>query len=372
MNAAPQPAPQGATALPPPPLGLLAELTHRCPLGCGYCSNPVELDRKSAELPTDTWLRVLTEAKALGVLQVHLSGGEPTARHDIREIVAHCAALGLYSNLITSAAGLKDARLSALADAGLDHVQLSVQAADADTCDAVTGRKGSFAEKQMIAQAVVALDMPLTVNAVLHRRNIHQQRAMVDLALAWGARRVELAHVQYYGWAIRNRGALMPTHAQMMQAVAEIDVLRAETKGRIVIDAVIPDYYARQPKACMGGWGSRTLNVTPTGRVLPCHAAETIPGLEFWSVRDRSLADIWTGNPAFRAYRGLDWMEEPCISCEVKTSCKGGCRCQALLIAGRATAADPACEKSPDHARMVAMAEADAASEGAYEYRGYR
>jgi pyrroloquinoline quinone biosynthesis protein E len=349
-----------AVPAPPAPLGLLAELTHRCPLACGYCSNPVELERRSVELSTETWMRVFEEARALGVLQVHLSGGEPTARRDIVALTAHAARLGLYTNLITSAAGVKPELLAALIEAGLDHVQLSVQGADAPTCDTVTGRAGSFEEKKRFAAWVIAQDVPLTVNAVFHRGNIGQTQAMCDLALAWGARRVEIAHVQYYGWAVRNRAALMPKRADVFAAMAEVDRLRVALKGRLVIDAVVPDYYAQRPKACMGGWGQRTLNVTPSGKVLPCHAAETIPGLVFWSVADRSLASVWLDSPAFRAYRGEDWREEPCISCAAKSACRGGCRCQALLVAGRAEAADPACALSPAHAAMLALAEADA------------
>src|SRR5437667_11266253 len=85
------------------PLGLLAELTHRCPLGCPYCSNPLALDARADELDTTTWLRVFREAAQLGVLQVHLSGGEPGARRDLVDITAGAHAAGLYTNLITSA-----------------------------------------------------------------------------------------------------------------------------------------------------------------------------------------------------------------------------------------------------------------------------
>lgn len=356
----------------PPPLGLLAELTHRCPLHCPYCSNPVELERRSGELDTATWTRVLSEAAALGVLQVHLSGGEPTARRDLEEIVAHCAEVGLYSNLITAGVNLSRERLAALAEAGLDHVQLSIQGPEAGTNDRVAGLTGAFDQKMALAGHVRDLGLPLTVNSVIHRHNIDQVQQVIELALRLGAHRLEIAHAQYYGWALRNRAALMPRRAQVEAAMATLESARVELKGRLVIDAVVPDYYARLPKPCMGGWGLRSLNVTPAGKVLPCHAAETIPGLEFESVRERPLAEIWYEGAAFQAFRGTDWMAEPCRSCERREIDWGGCRCQALAITGDAGKTDPACHKSPHHAELLALAEAD--SEGAatgFVYRGF-
>ena len=362
----------GTAKGPLPPTGMLAELTHRCPLRCPYCSNPVELDRRSSELDTETWLRVFSEAAALGVIQVHVSGGEPTARKDIVEIVRHCAGLGLYSNLITSGIGVDEAKLAALADAGLDHVQLSFQGTTPEVNDIVGGLEGAYGQKQELARRIVALGLPLTLNAVIHRRNIGQVEDFARLAVALKAKRVEIAHTQYYGWALKNRPALMPTREQTLEAVKTVERLREEMKGTIVIDAVIPDYYARYPKPCMGGWGRQSLNVTPAGKVLPCHAAETIPGLEFWNVREHSLADIWRSSPAFNAFRGTDWMREPCRACERREVDWGGCRCQAMAIAGDAREADPVCHKSPIHARMAALAEADAVQplEG-YQYRGF-
>jgi pyrroloquinoline quinone biosynthesis protein E len=354
------------------PTGLLAELTHRCPLRCPYCSNPVELDRRSAELDTDTWLRVLGEAARLGVVQVHLSGGEPTLRKDIAAIVRGCADLGLYSNLITSGIGVDGSKMTAMAEAGLDHVQLSFQATTAEMNDLIGGLEGALAQKLETARLVTDLGIPLTLNAVVHRRNIAEVEDFVRLAVDLGAKRVEIAHAQYYGWALRNRGALMPTREETLAAVATVERLRRELAGTIVIDAVIPDYHARYPKACMGGWGRQSINVTPSGKVLPCHAAETIPGLEFWTVRDRSLAEIWTASPAFNAFRGTGWMREPCRSCERREIDWGGCRCQALAITGAAEEADPVCFKSPFHARIEAIAAAEAAQPvGFYHYRSF-
>jgi len=341
-----------------PPIGLLAELTHRCPLQCAYCSNPLNLDRRGAEMTTAEWKSVFTQANDLGVLQLHLSGGEPTARSDLEDIVEHCAKLGLYTNLITSGVLLNEERVRRLFDVGLDHVQLSLQDVDPLNADAIGGLKGGHAKKLALGLQVVKLGMPLTVNAVIHRHNIDSIESMVQLALDMGARRVEIAHVQYYGWALKNRNHLMPTRTQAVEADTLVRHLRNELKGKIVIDSVIPDYFARVPKPCMGGWGSRVINVTPSGKVLPCHAAETIPGLEFWSAKDYPLAEIWNKSPAFNAYRGLDWMEEPCVACDKKTSCKGGCRCQALALAGKATAADPVCELSPFHEGLEELATA--------------
>lgn len=357
---------------PPAPLGLLAELTHRCPLRCPYCSNPLELERRSAELDTETWQRVFSEAAALGVLQIHLSGGEPTARRDLPQILRHAVAAGLYTNLITAGVDVARERLEVLAEAGLDHVQLSFQGAEAATTDRVAGLPGAHARKRAFAAEVHRLGLPLTVNAVIHRANIEQVPAFLELALELGARRIEIAHAQYYGWALRNRGALMPRREQVLEAARVVEAARERLKGRLVIDAVVPDYYARYPKACMNGWGRQSLNVTPSGRVLPCHAAETIPGLEFWNVRDHGLAEIWYESPAFQAFRGTAWMPELCRTCDRAEIDWGGCRCQALAIAGDAAATDPACHKSPLHGRLLALAEAEAeASVQDYDYRRF-
>jgi PqqA peptide cyclase len=354
-----------------PPLGLLAELTHRCPLACAYCSNPLMLEDRAHELDTSMWARVFDEAVALGVLQVHLSGGEPASRRDLPEIVAAAHDSGLYTNLITSSIGLDSARLARLKDGGLDHVQVSLQDVEATSADHIAGYPGGHLRKLAFARSVVEAGLALTVNAVIHRANIDRVTAFVELAASLGAGRVEIAHAQYYGWALRNRRALMPTRAQVDRAMQEIEHARSRFAGQLVIDMVVPDYYARRPKACMGGWASRSLNVTPSGRVLPCHAAETIPDLEFWSVRDHSLEAIWRESPAFRAFRGTEWMTEPCRSCALREVDFGGCRCQALAIAGDARAADPACELSPHHFRMLTLAEQDSAgADFRYVYRG--
>jgi pyrroloquinoline quinone biosynthesis protein E len=355
----------------PAPFGLLAELTHRCPLACPYCSNPLVLDDGADELDTAAWARVFREAAALGVLQVHLSGGEPASRRDLEDIAAAAHEAALYTNLITSGIGLNARRLAQLKDAGLDHVQLSVQDVDATTADHIAGYSGAHDRKLGFARSVVEIGFALTVNTVIHRANIDRVAALVELAASLGAGRVEIAHAQYYGWALRNRHALMPTLEQVHQAMQAVEQVRPRYAGRMAIDLVVPDYYARRPKPCMGGWASRSLNVTPSGRVLPCHAAETIPGLQFWSVLEHSLQQIWAESPGFQAFRGTGWMSEPCRSCALREVDFGGCRCQALAIAGDAAATDPACELSPHHARILALAERDSAGgDIQYIYRG--
>ena len=356
----------------PNPIGILLELTHRCPLRCPYCSNPLELDKRSREMDTATVLRVLGEAAGLGILHVHLSGGEPTARNDIVEITKRCAEVGLYSNLITSGIGRATAVLPELAAVGLDHVQLSLQGVDAAAADKVAGLRGSHDAKLRFAEEIARQGLALTVNAVIHRGNIEQVEGFIELAVKLGARRLEIAHTQYYGWAYENRAALMPARPDVDRSIRIVEAARKRLSGSLVIDLVVPDYYALRPKACAGGWGRKLMNVAPSGKVLPCHAAESIPGLEFWHVQDHSLADIWRRSPAFNAYRGTDWMPEPCRSCERKEIDWGGCRCQALALLGEAAATDPACGKSPFHARIEALATAESAIEVApdYVYRG--
>lgn len=351
------------------PMAMLAELTHRCPLQCPYCSNPLELESRSAELDTLTWKRVFSEAAELGVLQVHISGGEPTARKDLVELIAHCRAVGLYTNLITSAVLLDAPAVAKLYDAGLDHVQISVQDADAANADRIAGFPG-HAKKMEAARLVRLAGLPLTLNAVVHRQNVDSVPDIIDLALHLDAHRLEIACVQYYGWAWRNRAALIPTRAQTERIVDTVKAARTRLQGRLVIDYVVPDYYARYPKACMGGWGRLSLNVTPSGNVLPCHAAETITGITFDTVRDTSLADIWQHSQAFRMFRGTGWMPEPCHSCDRREVDWGGCRCQAFALLGDAGQTDPACIKSPHHTAMRELAEAESeAPPPAFAYR---
>ncbi len=338
---------------PPPPLALLAELTHRCPLKCPYCSNPLALEKASAELSTEDWKRVLSEAAELGVLQIHLSGGEPMARRDLPELVRHAAAVGLYTNLITSGVMINAASLKALADAGLDHVQLSFQDADTASAERIGGYVGGQAKKIAAAGIVKAAGLPLTTNFVVHRQNLDRLEAMIALGEVVGSGRMEIAHAQYYGWGLLNRDALLPTREQLDRATEIVEAARVRLKGQVTIDYVVPDYHAARPKPCMSGWGARFINISPAGKALPCHAAETLPGMTFPSVRESRLADIWNSSDAFQRFRGTAWMPEPCQGCELREIDWGGCRCQAFALTGNAAATDPVCDRSPDHGLVL-------------------
>ena len=340
-----------------PPLAMLAELTHRCPLSCPYCSNPQELTAKDRELSTAQWDDIFNQAAALGVLQLHLSGGEPASRTDIVELVSSARAAGLYTNLITSGVGLTRRRLEALEDVGLDHIQLSVQGVNAKIADRIGGYKGGFDRKMHVAEHIAEMGFPLTLNAVMHRENLDDLPATLDMALRLGARRIEIACVQFQGWALMNRAALQPTREQVDRAKNVVKEAIDRLKGALVIDFVPPDYYSDFPKACMNGWGSTGLNVTPDGTVLPCHAAETIPGLRFQNATETPLRDIWFKSEAFNAYRGTDWMPELCKSCDRRDVDYGGCRCQAMAVLNDPAATDPVCRKSPGRAVLDALLE---------------
>ena len=329
------------------PFGLLAELTYACPLQCPYCSNPLDLSRYGDQLTTLEWLRVLDEARELGVLQLHLSGGEPLQRRDLTEITWHASELGLYTNLITSAVGLSSRRAQELRAAGLDHVQISIQADEAALSDRIAGTP-SFERKLTAARTVKKLDWPLTLNVVLHRQNVDRIDRILALAEELGADRIELAHTQYYGWAQRNRAGLLPGRAQLERAETVVRAARERLRGRMEIIYVLPDYYSRYPKPCMGGWGRRQLTVVPNGDVLPCPTAHEVP-LPRASVRQHALAWIWEKSPVFQSFRGTDWMPDPCRSCDRRELDFGGCRCQAFQLTGDAARTDPVCHLSPDH-----------------------
>ncbi|WP_395484825.1 pyrroloquinoline quinone biosynthesis protein PqqE [Streptomyces sp. KHY 26] len=338
------------------PFGLLAELTYRCPLACPYCSNPLNLADYGDELTTEEWLRVLTEAGGLGVLQCHLSGGEPLLRRDLVAIVAHAHDLGLYTNLITSALGFSGTRAKELRAAGLDHVQVSIQADEPAMSDRIAGVP-SFRRKVEAMGVVKELGWPLTMNVVLHRYNIDRVAEVLALAEEVGADRVELANTQYYGWAWRNRAALLPSRSQLEAAEGVVRAASERLRDRMAIIYVIPDYYSRYPKPCMGGWASRQLTVTPNGDVLPCPAAQSLP-LPRASVREDSLERIWTDAPVMNAFRGTDWMPEPCRGCPRREVDFGGCRCQAFQLTGDAARTDPVCHLSPDHELVTRAVEA--------------
>jgi PqqA peptide cyclase len=330
------------------PLALIAELTHRCPLHCVYCSNPLELQKTATELSTEEWVRIFREAAQLGSLHVHLTGGEPLARADLTELIMEAHAAGLYTNLITSGIGLPENRLQALVEAGLEHIQLSFQDFREGAANEIAGTQ-SHRKKLELAQHIRKNKVAFTVNVVVHRQNLDYLEQIIALAEDLGADRLEIANVQYYGWALANRDALLPTRQQVDQSQTIVTAAAQRLQGRMRIDYVTPDYYARYPKACMGGWGRRLLLIDPAGRALPCHAATVIPGMAFDNIRQHSLDWIWRESSAFRRFRGEEWMPEPCRSCERRAEDFGGCRCQAFLFTGDAAATDPVCTLGPDH-----------------------
>ncbi|WP_328885406.1 pyrroloquinoline quinone biosynthesis protein PqqE [Streptomyces sp. NBC_00316] len=337
-----------------PPWGLLAELTHACPLHCGYCSNPLELTRRSQEMSAAQWVDVFSQAADLGVLQTHLSGGEPLLRKDLDFIVAGADAAGVYTQLVTSGSGLTGTRLDTLADAGLRSVQLSVQHSDPAASDRLAGSR-AFAAKETAAALVGKAGLPLGVNVVLHRHNLDALDDLVELALRWGADRIELANTQFYGWGLLNRDALLPSRDQLGRAAESVSRWRERLQGHMEIVWVAPDYFDGTAKPCMGGWGAISLTVTPDGTVLPCPAAATLPGLDPVNVRDHALRWIWEESKSFNLYRGTDWMTSPCRSCDRREQDFGGCRCQAFALTGDATRTDPACSLSPDHGALTAL-----------------
>ncbi|WP_327172895.1 pyrroloquinoline quinone biosynthesis protein PqqE [Streptomyces sp. NBC_01336] len=342
------------TIAPPPPWGLLAELTHACPLHCGYCSNPLELTRRSRELTAEHWVNLFRQAAELGVLQTHLSGGEPLLRKDLEAIVTGAEESGIYTQLVTSGSGLTADRLRSLTGAGLRSVQLSVQHADPAASDRIAGSR-AFAAKEVAAALVTDAGLPLGVNAVLHRHNLDAVDGLVELALRWGADRIELANTQFYGWGLLNREALMPGRDQLARAVESVNRWRDQLDGSLEIVWVAPDYFDGVAKPCMGGWGAVSLTVTPDGTALPCPAAATLPGLDPVNIKDHPLRWIWEESKAFNLYRGTDWMPSPCRSCERRDQDFGGCRCQAFALTGDATRTDPACSLSPDHTALTAL-----------------
>jgi pyrroloquinoline quinone biosynthesis protein E len=332
----------------PRPYTLVAELTYRCPLRCPYCSNPINLQLAQTELSTEQWRQVFSDAADLGVVQVHLSGGEPVVRKDLPTLIRHARHCDLYTNLITGGTLLTEERLQEFRDCGLDHVQLSIQDADRDTAELIAGVR-SHDKKLEVARLIKKLGFPLTLNVVVHRRNIEHVPELIALGAELGAQRLELANSQYYAWALENRNALLPTQAQRDEAARIALEARERYRGTMEIVFVQVDYLTTEPKPCMGGWARTYMCITPTGEVLPCHAAHIIPNLHFDSVRQQSLTTIWRESPALNAFRGDAWMQEPCRSCPRKDKDFAGCRCQAFLLTGDAAATDPVCHLSPQH-----------------------
>ena len=338
----------------PPPLALIAELTHRCPLHCVYCSNPRELTARSDELSTEAWTRVFNEAATAGTMQLDLTGGEPLARPDLAALIQAARSAGLYVNLITSGLPLDEARLDELVAAGLDHFQLSFQGAREETAHEISGGK-SHPHKLKVLGWLKSRRVAVTLNFVLHRNNLDQLPEMLAIAESSSASRIEFAHVQYYGWAFANRDALLPTREQLMHSLDFFKQAQERLRGKIKVEYVVPDYYAKFPKPCMGGWGRKAMLITPRGDAMPCHAASVIPGLLFENVKEKSVREIWQSSAAFQRFRGEDWMQEPCKSCDRRTQDFGGCRCQAMLLAGDPAATDPVCSLSPLRPKVDAI-----------------
>lgn len=344
--------PQAVQAKPPtsvaPPLWLLAELTYRCPLHCVFCYNPVDYASNTHELSTAQWIDVMQQARELGAAQLGFSGGEPLLRDDLETLIAEGRRLGFYTNLITSGVGLKRERLAAFREAGLDHIQLSFQDSTREMNDFLSHTK-TFDLKSRVAAMIREFEYPMVLNVVLHRYNLDHVERIIDMADQMGVEYLELANTQYYGWGLINRQQLLPDRAQLERAEAAVNRYRETHGNRMRILFVVPDYFESRPKACMNGWGSVFLAVAADGSALPCHAAKTIPGLQFPDVTQTRLHDIWYHSDAFNQFRGDDWMKEPCRSCPEKNRDFGGCRCQALALTGDAANADPVCDKSPHH-----------------------
>ncbi len=331
-----------------PPFWLLAELTYRCPLHCVFCYNPLNYAAIENELTTAEWIKVMREARQLGAAQLGFSGGEPLMRDDLEELVDEAHRLGFYTNLITSGVGLNEKRIQALKTAGLDHIQLSFQDSTQEMNDFLSSTK-TFELKKRVAALIKQYDYPMVMNVVLHRHNLPHIDKIIEMALSLEAEYVELANTQYYGWAMKNREHLIPSHQQLIEAEAIVNQYREKIGKTCKLLFVVPDYFENRPKACMNGWGSVFLGVGPDGAALPCHNAREIPGLDIPNVRDHSMREIWYESKAFNFFRGYEWMQEPCRSCDEKSKDFGGCRCQALMLAGDASKTDPVCSKSPDH-----------------------
>jgi len=330
----------------PGPKALIAELTYRCPLHCVYCSNPLEMQAVDRELSTDQWIRIVQEAAALGCWHLHLTGGEPLSRKDTEQIIRAAREAGLYVNLITSGLGLTRERLQLLVDTGLDHIQLSFQDSDDVSANTYAGTR-AHDYKIRVSKWIREQNIAFTVNLVIHRENIDRIEMLIDFAEGLKPDKLEIANVQYYGWAMRNREKLLPTRAQVEACAPIIEQARQRLTGEMRIEYVQPDYYAKYPKPCMGGWGRGLMLIDPAGQAMPCHSAAVIPGLVFPNAATQSLRSIWEDSPAFQKFRGQDWMQEPCRSCERKEIDFGGCRCQAAMLAGDAAATDPVCSLSP-------------------------
>jgi pyrroloquinoline quinone biosynthesis protein E len=313
-----------------------------------FCYNPLNYAANKKELSTEQWKDVLREARKLGAAQLGFSGGEPLVRDDLEELIGEAHQLGFYTNLITSGIGLTVARIAKMKELGLDHIQLSFQDSTKEMNDFLSSTK-TFDLKNRVAALIKKYDYPMVLNVVLHRYNLDHVGRIIEMAVEMGVEYLELANTQYYGWGMVNREQLLPTREQLVRAEAVVNEYRAKLGNKIRLLFVVPDYFEDKPKACMNGWGSVFLAVAADGSALPCHAAQSLPGLTFPNVTEQNLRDIWYNSDAFNRFRGYGWMKEPCRTCPEKEKDFGGCRCQAYALTGDAENADPVCGKSPHH-----------------------
>jgi pyrroloquinoline quinone biosynthesis protein E len=280
----------------PPPLWLLAELTYRCPLHCVFCYNPLNYAENSKELTTAQWIDVMRQARKLGAAQLGFSGGEPLLRDDLETLIEEGRRLGFYTNLITSGVGLTESRIARMKELGLDHIQLSFQDSTKEMNDFLSSTK-TFDLKSRVARLIKQYDYPMVLNVVLHRHNLDHVDRIIDMAIAMDVEYLELANTQYYGWGLANRAHLLPTREQVVRAEAVVNAYRARVGNKVKILFVVPDYFEERPKACMNGWGSVFLAIGADGTALPCHAARSLPGIEFPNVTQYTIS----GSTAMRS-----------------------------------------------------------------------
>ena len=334
------------------PEWVIAELTYRCPLQCPYCSNPLEMARNKNELTTNQWLDIFKQAREMGAVQLGLTGGEPLLKPDIDILIKQASEMGFYTNLITSSVGLDEKKLETFKKNGLDSIQVSFQAESREINDKIAG-KNSFEHKMNMMKKVKEFDFPLTLNIVIHRHNIDNIEKILDICIEAKADYVEIANAQYHGWAFKNQKQLLPTKEQVFNAFNITQKYQRIYKENPKFIYVIPDYIEGNPKPCMGGWGQNVVAITPDGSVMPCLSAKILPDIELPNIKDDSLDNIWNESLTFNKFRGFDWMESPCKSCDKRFEDYGGCRCQAYMLTGNMYATDPVCKLSPKYLGLI-------------------
>jgi pyrroloquinoline quinone biosynthesis protein E len=330
-----------------PPLWLLLELTHKCPLECTYCYNQLDFAGTKDAMTKEDWFRVMDQGREMGAVQLGISGGEPLLHKDLVEIVQRATDLKFYTNLITSGIGADISILQKLKDAGLKTIQLGIQSHNENTMTLITNTRNAYKDKIAFAHEATRLGIQLIINSCITRQNIGEIGGIIEFADSLNANYLEVANIQYYGWALKNIDLLLPTQEQITEAKKVTDYYRDKRKDMKVF-FVVPDYFENRPKACMNGWGSTFLTINPDGVALPCNTANTLP-LEFPNVKESSIEYIWNESHAFNYFRGDKWMNPTCAACPEKEQDFGGCRCQAFALTGDMHEADPVCDKSSFH-----------------------